>query len=132
MINQGKVRINLHGLEPSTDLTLGVYTTRPKSMIAVGQVHMGPGPAEAWDEKHIHVRDGAVDIEGFDSIAKDASVLIVMSVPPDTMLVIYGDGPDAIYSDKPYDLMLLRREPRHSVNPSAPRSSPSSSQRQDK
>ena len=138
MINQGKVRINLHGLEhylrsqPSTDLALGVRTTMPKSMIAVRQVHTGPGPAEAWDEKHIHVRDGAVDIDGFDSIAKDASVLILMSVPPDTMVVVYGDGPDAIYSDKPYDLMLLRLEAPHSVNPSAPRSSPSSSQRQDK
>jgi hypothetical protein len=55
------------------------------------------------------VRNGAVDIDGFDSIAKDRSVMILMSVPSDTMVVVYGDGTDAIYAGKVHDLLVLRR-----------------------
>jgi hypothetical protein len=54
------------------------------------------------------VRNGAVDIDGFDSIAKD-SVLILMSVRSDTMVLVYGEGPDAIYAGKVHDLLMLRR-----------------------
>jgi len=90
-----------------------VRTTLPKPRIAVGQFHtVLPGPvtrAEAWDKKHIHMRNGAVDIDGFDSIAKDRSVMLLVSVPSDTMVVIYGDGPDAIYGVKVHDLVMLRR-----------------------
>jgi hypothetical protein len=53
------------------------------------------------------LRNGAVDIDGFDSIAKHRSV--VMSVRSDTMVVVYGDGPDVIYAGKVHDLLVMRR-----------------------
>src|SRR5262245_53123826 len=113
MIDQGQVRINLHGLEPSVDWALSVRTTLPKPTIALGQFHtVLPGPvttAEAWDEKHIHVHNGAVDIDGLASIAKDGNLMILVNVPADTMVVIHGDGPDPIYAGKVHDLLMLRR-----------------------
>jgi hypothetical protein len=55
------------------------------------------------------VRNGAVDIDGIASIAKDGSLMILVNVPADTMDVVYGDGPDAIYAGKVHDLLMLRR-----------------------